>query len=46
MMDVTRSGRAPTSRGGETMPDKGKTGPKGKGGTKPPPSKKDKGKGK
>lgn len=30
---------------GATMPDKGKTGPKGKGGTKPPPSKKDKGKG-
>jgi hypothetical protein len=31
--------------GGYAMPDKGKSGPKGKGGTKPPPSKKDKGKG-
>jgi len=27
------------------MPDKGKSGPKGKGGTKPPPGKKGKGKG-
>jgi hypothetical protein len=40
----TRTG-APGLTGETTMPDKGKSGPKGKGGTKPPPGKKGKGKG-